>query len=39
MRLGQPYKKKIKINYEKHFPINSMLNNEIEKKNNLKKKD
>jgi hypothetical protein len=35
--INLPKSKKIKINYETQFSINLMLNDEIEKKINLKK--
>jgi len=37
MRLGEPHKKKIKINYKAQFITYSMLNDEIKKKKAHKK--
>jgi hypothetical protein len=39
MRPIYPHKKQIKINYETQFSIDTMLNDEIGKKNSIKKKD
>jgi hypothetical protein len=39
MRPIYPHKKQIKINYEAQFSIDTMLNDEIGKRNSIKKKD